>query len=105
MRIAINVCHDYKRSKWFQKVDLHKALEELPDRYLMTEDADALLTIDVMRLPEKLKQVVLLHYYQELTIRECAEVLHIAPSTVHHRLKQAEQRLKIEFAGGEKYGK
>jgi RNA polymerase sigma-70 factor (ECF subfamily) len=97
MKIAINVCRDYRRSKWFRKVDMKKALEDLPGRYLLVEDEDITLTMDVMRLPEKLKQVVLLYYYQELTIREVAEVLGIAPSTVHHRLKQAEARLKTDL--------
>ena len=30
MRIAINVCHDYYRSKWFRKVDLTQALVVCP---------------------------------------------------------------------------
>lgn len=100
VKIAINVCHDYHRSKWFRKVDLQKALEDLPARYLSVEDPDVSLTMDVMRLPEKLKQVILLHYYQELTLREAADVLGIATSTVHRRLKNAEQHLKIDLTGG-----
>ncbi|MGI6696342.1 MAG: sigma factor-like helix-turn-helix DNA-binding protein [Christensenellales bacterium] len=43
--------------------------------------------MDVMRLPEKLKQVVLLHYFQDLTLREVAEVLGVAP---FHGASQAE---------------
>lgn len=104
IKIAMNVCRDYHRSKWFRKVDLQKALEDLPGRYLQVEDKDITLTMDVMRLPEKLKQVVLLHYYQELTLREVAEVLGVALSTVHRRLKQAEERLKTDIAGGRVYG-
>jgi RNA polymerase sigma-70 factor (ECF subfamily) len=100
IKIAINVCRDYHRSKWFRKVDLQKTLEDFPGRYLQVEDKDIALTMDVMRLPEKLKQVVLLHYYQELTLREVAEVLGVAHSTVHRRLKQAEERLKTDLTGG-----
>lgn len=105
IKIAINVCHDYLRSKWFRNVDLKKALEDLPGRYLLVEDEDITLTMDVMRLPEKLKQVVLLHYFHNLTIRETAEVLGIAASTVHRRLKQAHKRLRISLTGGEDYAK
>lgn len=101
MRIAINVCRDYRRAKWFRKVDLQKSLEDLPARYISVADRDVSLTMDVMRLPEKLKQVVIMHYYQELTLREVAEVLNVAPSTVHHRLKQAQERLRISMTGGE----
>ena len=35
MKIAINVCRDYRRSKWFRTVDMKKALEDLPVRYLL----------------------------------------------------------------------
>lgn len=101
LKIAINVCRDYKRAKWFRHINLKKALEDLPPRYLLVEDRDVSLTMDVMRLPEKLKQAVLLHYYQGLTLREAAEVLNVAPSTVHHRLKEAERLLKISLTGGE----
>ena len=103
MRIAINVCHDYYRSKWFRKVDLTKALEDLPNRYLVVEEKDIALTMDVMRLPEKAKQVVLLHYYHEMTLREIAEVLNLAPSTVHGRLTSALKRLKVDLEGGRAY--
>ncbi|HQA96895.1 MAG TPA: sigma factor-like helix-turn-helix DNA-binding protein [Clostridia bacterium] len=64
------------------------------------EVKDIALTMDVMRLPEKLKQAVLLHYYQELALREVAEVLGVALSTVHRRLKQAEERLNTDITGG-----
>lgn len=104
MRIAINVCRDYHRSRWFRRVDLTKALEELPPRYLRVEPEDITLTMDVMRLPEALKQVVLLYYYQEMAFREVAQVLGVTPSTVHHRLRKAEKMLRVSWTGGENDG-
>ncbi len=101
MRIAINVCHDIHRTNWFRRVDLSRALEDLPPRYLKVEAQDLALTLDVMRLKEPLKQVILLCYFQEMTIREAAEILGLAPSTVHERLKKAEKQLKIILTGGE----
>lgn len=100
MRIAMNVCHDYHRSKWFRKVDLKRTLEELPPRYLSVEPEDTTLTLDVMRLPERLKQIILLYYFQELTLREAAEVLGISGSTAHYRLRKAEKLLKLQLTGG-----
>ena len=101
MRIAINVCRDYHRSAWFRHVDATSALEELPARYLRMEAEDTTLLMDVMRLPVKLKQVILLYYYQDMTMQEVAQVLKVAPSTVHHRLKKAERMLKIALTGGD----
>ncbi len=99
MRIAINVCRDYHRSRWFRHVDMGKTLEELPGRYLATAPEDKTLMMDIMRLPAKQKQVILLYYYHEMTLREVADTLGIAPSTVHHRLKKAEALLKTVLEG------
>lgn len=101
MRIAINVCRDYHRSKWFRHVDARRALEDLPDRFLLQPEEDRTLFLDILRLPVKLKQVIMLHYYHGLTLRQTGEALGIALSTVHHRLRKAEQLLRITLTGGE----
>ncbi len=101
MRIAINTCHDYFRSKWFRNTDLERTLENLPQRYLRVESKDVTLSMEVMRLQEPLKQVVLLYYYQNMTLQEVGEALAITPSAVHKRLRQAEGLLKIAMTGGE----
>ena len=43
------------------------------------------LFLDVLSMPEKYRQVILLHYYQDMTLREMGLVLGLTPSTVHHR--------------------
>jgi len=47
----------------------------------------------VERLPDSLKQVVMLIYYQGLKYREAAEVLSIPVGTVKSRLHAAVQKL------------
>ena len=101
MRIAINTCHDYYRYKWFRNTNLEKALEDLPQRYLRVEPKDITLTMDVMRLREPLKQVILLYYYQNMTLQEVGDILNITPSTVHRRLRQAEGFLRTTISGEE----
>lgn len=54
MRIAVNVCHDYHRSRWFRHMDLSQAPEDLPGRYLRLKPREETLLMDVIRLPEKL---------------------------------------------------
>ena len=101
MRIAINTCHDYHRSRWFRHVDMRTALEDLPPRYLQAEDPDQEdLILDIMALPRKHKEVILLYYYQEMTLEEIATALNIRPSTVHYRLKKARALLKQQLTGG-----
>ena len=79
---------------------MEKALEDLPPRMTALDLDELTLTMEVMKLPEKLKQVTLLYYYHELTLQEIAETLDIAASTAHRRLKKAEDTLKILMIGG-----
>jgi RNA polymerase sigma-70 factor (ECF subfamily) len=99
MRIAINVCHDYHRSRWFRYIDKTVAVEALPQTLMSVLPEDRTLLADVIRLPEKFKQVLLLYYYQELTLQETADVLQISRSAVHKRLQKAQTLLKGRLTG------
>ena len=50
-----------------------------------------------MALPPKLKDIVLLHYYQDLNLRTCAQILNISAPTATRRLAQAQKRLQQEL--------
>lgn len=99
MKIAANTCRDYQRGSWFRHVDRRLTLEDLPPALLQVEDEDRSLFLSVLDMPLKLRQVVLLYYYQGLTLREVAQVLNINPSTVHGRLRRAEALLKLQLEG------
>ena len=92
LRIAINTCKDYRRTAWFRHVDRSKALDELPPQLIAVEPEDRTLTLMVMDLPDRYKQVILLHFFQGLTMQETADALGASQSTVHRRLKKAEER-------------
>lgn len=100
MRIAINICHDYHRSKWFRHVDPSKVIGDLPQPIETALPEDRSLLCDILILPEKYKQVILLYYYQEMTLDETAMALHMSRSTVHHRLQRAQELLKRTLTGG-----
>jgi RNA polymerase sigma-70 factor (ECF subfamily) len=57
--------------------------------------------MDIMKLPRKYLEVVLLHYYQGLTTREIAQVLKIPYQTVSSRLKRAREKLRAALEGGQ----
>ena len=101
MRIAINTCKDYRRGQWFRHVDIRSSLEDLPPRLLAVEMEDRTMTLSIAGLPDRLKQVILLYYYQNLTMRETAQALGVSPSTVMKRLAKAEALLKGSLTGGE----
>ena len=52
-------------------------------------------------LPEELREVILLHYYQRMTYDELAEWLEVARSTVNERLSKARRLLKQQLLAAE----
>ncbi len=97
MRIAINVCRDIRRTGWMRHVDKTVPLDQLPERSCAPEDAS--LSDAVMRLPRKLKEAVLLYYYQGMTLEETAQVLRISATSVFGRLKRARTKLREALEG------
>lgn len=101
VRIAINTCHDYKRASWFKHTDLSIALESLPPSILRIEQESRDVFIDVLRLPQKYRQVILVRVFNDCTIKECAEILQVSQITVIRRLKRAYELLRIVYQEGE----
>ncbi len=103
IRIAINVCRDYHKSGWFRHVDRRQDPDLLLNHTPCQDESDRELVMDICNLPVKYKQVVLLYYYQNMNMREAAQVLGVPASTVQRRLKKAQALLKCEWMGGEEF--
>lgn len=97
IRIAINTCRDIQRTRWFRHVDTSMDAESILQLHADKTEDDRSLLLDVLRLPEKYRTVVLLYYYQNMTQQEVADVLQISRSKVCSRLKKALDILKIEW--------
>ncbi len=96
-RIAINVCHNIRRTAWFRRFDRSVTPEDLP---LPAPDEDRTLLLTVHQLPEKYKQVIILRYYQGMSLDEAGQVLGISRSAAHHRLQKALKQLRLDFDEG-----
>ena len=92
IRIAGNTCRDYLRRAW------HK----YESRLITPEDLQKLgnapyesreLIMDVMNLPEKYREVVLLVFMQGMTVREAAECMQTSASTISRRLEKARKMI------------
>jgi RNA polymerase sigma factor (sigma-70 family) len=94
LRIAINTCKDLRRSGWFRHTD-HSV--ELPEGAVPFTHTDDTITRAVMSLKPRLREVVLLRYYQGLTGEETAQVLGIVRATVYNRLDKAQALLQTEL--------
>lgn len=64
-----------------------------PEEYTMLVDVWRALDM----LPQKLREVVVLHYYEDLSSREIASVLGIPDGTVRFRLMTARRRLRDQL--------
>ena len=63
MKIAMHACYDINHSGWFRFMNRHVTPEMLPDRSADDVfDRDAVLASSVMKLPRKLREVILLRY-------------------------------------------
>ena len=96
-KIAINTCRNVRRTAWFRRYDRSVTPEELP---LSAPAEDRTLFLTVQQLPEKFRQVIVLKYYQGMSLDEMADALAISRSTAHHRLQKALQMLRIDFVEG-----
>ncbi len=54
---------------------------------------------EIMRLPRKMKEIILLYYYQDFSVTEIAGILHLSQSSVSGRLKRARDRISRNMKG------
>lgn len=96
-RIAVNLCRDYQRSRWFRFVDRSVSFDMLPEQSGPVEESHLELYQAITQLPHKYREVILLHYYQELDAGEIAQILGVSLSSVYRRLEKARTKLKDQL--------
>jgi len=100
--IARNTCRDMGRFGWFRHVDRRVRLEDLPvagAEEVPEEEKE--LTAAVLSLPTKLKEAVVLYYYQNFSVKETAEILGITQPSVSNRLSRARKKLRAQLEKGD----
>lgn len=98
--IAINICKNYMRKASYNELSFDSvALEyvsgDAAEEYINSDSIDLLNSI--YNLPYIYKQVILLHYYEDMTVREIAKVLKQKENTISVRLKRAKEMLKLDL--------
>ena len=102
MKIAIRVCYDMNHSGWFRFMNRSVTPEMLPGEAVTEEEKhDAELAEAVKKLPFKLREVILLYYYQGMNVNERGDALNLAHSSVSGRLKRGKEKLKNMREGRE----
>lgn len=100
IRVTINCCNSHFVAPW------RRTVGSIEDVLIDVADEDAVMPGDsnepdvyaqVLRLPDNMKEVVLLYYYEDMSIREIAEVLGTTEVNIKKRLSRARQKLKLEL--------
>ncbi|MBQ8616456.1 MAG: sigma-70 family RNA polymerase sigma factor [Oscillospiraceae bacterium] len=98
-RIAINTCKDIRRTAWFRNRKNTTSFDAIPECWENDTYSDDTVLQAVMSLSDKDKQVILLRYYQDMTVPEVAHVLSISVSSAASRLNRAKGHLRNMLKG------
>ena len=101
LKAAVNHCKDLWRSAWIRRTVLGSpALELTPDPHRVDEGLEkAELMTAINRLRSDYREVILLFYYQNMTIEQIAQVLDVPSGTVSSRLTRGRKKLKEILEG------
>lgn len=111
MSITMNTCRDILRISWFKKVLMFKDINndsllhsyENIDNKVINRIQNENLLKEVMNLPSKYKEPLILYYYEELSTVDISKMLKIPEGTVRNRLFRARTILKSNIGGKIEY--
>ena len=58
-----------------------------------------LLSEAILELPEKYRNVIILYYYEQFSVKDISSILNISENTVKTQLKRGRDKLKITLEG------
>ena len=84
-------------------LQVESQIRSTPEEDLIRTEKEALVLNELNKLDERHRTVVILRYFHELSISEIAEVMSINEGTIHSRLHNAREKLRValEFMDGE----
>jgi RNA polymerase sigma-70 factor (ECF subfamily) len=103
IRVTVNCCNSHFTAPWRKNVD---SLEDAIISQIPDDDAEMCELGDgpdvyaqVLKLPQNMREVVLLYYYEDMSIREISQILQTSEVNIKKRLSRARQKLKLELTG------
>ncbi|WP_342508006.1 sigma-70 family RNA polymerase sigma factor [Sporosarcina sp. FSL K6-2383] len=102
IRITINKCKDHKK-RWSIKNMIYKPAiypsktNQSSEAYVIQWEHTNEIVEQLANLPGKYKEVLILYYYQDMTMKEIGEVLNVGINTVKSRLLRGKEVLKSKL--------
>ena len=101
IRVTVNCCNSHFVAPWRKNVETIEdvMLEQMPDEgeAFWQESDSPDVYAQVMKLPEQMREVVMLFYYEDMSIREIADVVGTSEVNVKKRLSRAREKLRLEL--------
>jgi RNA polymerase sigma-70 factor (ECF subfamily) len=72
---------------------------KISDQEIFDELEKSELFNSIMNLKQTYKEIILMYYYQQLSVKEISQILDISESNAFTRLSRARQFLKNEIGG------
>ena len=99
IKITINTCKDYLKSAWRKKVvsieNFNDPIDTVSfDESIIDNETANMVSNEILLLPTKYKDVLILYYYKDFSTIEISSVLNIPEATVRTRMKRAREMLK-----------
>jgi RNA polymerase sigma factor (sigma-70 family) len=111
-RVTINKCKDKLRSSLLKRFIFNNeifknmnSMEPTPEDQVLKDKEAEFLSECVLSLPIKYREVIILFYYEELSIDEISSLLNMNPNTIKTRLKRSRDLLKNLLESGENHGR
>lgn len=102
IRVTINCCNSHFVAPWRKHSVSMDEIAELADGM---DDEEINIYSEVLKLPQNLRDVIMMFYFDDLSIREISNILGLTEANVKKRLSRARQKLKIELLGEEEFAK
>ena len=95
-KILVNQCRQKTRKSWFKKVTLFDRWSMSNDKYSFEEEKIDKLTISqcIKELDTKYREVILLYYYEDMSIDTICTITGEKAGTIKSRLKRGRDMLK-----------
>lgn len=113
LTITMNTCKDILRSAWIKRFikfetdemntfEINQNYCSLDDKIINKIQYEELLK-EVMNLPRKYKELIILYYYEDFSTAEISQILKMPEGTVRSRLFRAREKLKYSIDGKIEY--
>lgn len=93
IRVTINQCHDALRKRSYRR---HDSLDDVTETGGVEDTPNELFDV-LQKLPEKYKDVIILHYLEGYSVEEVSRMLGLSLSATKMRLKRGREFLKSEL--------